>query len=171
MGATAGTQLLVASAASSASAGIGSAITSGNAAKSSADYQASVARTNATMAQMAADDAIRRGDINASKVRKQTKRAIGAQRAAFAAQGIEVDTGSAADVVDDTRSIGATEMITVKNNATLEAFGYKVQASQDTLAGKFAQITGRSAQRSSIITGGLTAVRAGLEAGYQYNKA
>lgn len=171
MGATAGTQLLIASAATSASAGVGSAFSAAGSAKASADYQSSVARTNATMAEMAADDAVRRGDKDVSRIRKATRRAIGAQRAAFAAQGIELDTGSASDVVEDTRTTGITEMITTKNNAVREAFGYKIQASSDTLSGKFASITGRSAERSSLITGGLNAARSGLDAVYQARKA
>lgn len=171
MAAISATQLLVASSAAQGANSVVSSINAAGATKASARYQKFIADQNVKYGKMAEEDAIRRGDLDAAKIHKDKKRVIGSQRAAFAAQGIDVGEGSALDVQEDTDLIGTLDMIKTKNNAYREAFGYKIQSSQDTLSGKLAKIQGDTSARSSLVTGGLNAARSGLDAFYQYKKA
>ncbi len=83
---------------------------------------------SADMAERSAQDAISKGELQVNDIRRKTKQLIGDQRAAFAAQGIDINNGSAADVQEDTHYWGAMDEMTARNNAFLESYGYKMQA-------------------------------------------
>lgn len=138
--------------------------------KAEASYQRNLFDINKSFAEMNATDAIRRGDKAANAIRKQGKQIRGAQRAAFAAQGIDVGEGSAIEIQDDTEKQAKLDAVTIKNNAYLEAWGYKAQALEYSARGAFATISGRNQSNNTLVTGGLTAVRSGLEAYAAYKK-
>lgn len=94
-------------------------------------YQANVLKANALSAQYAANDAEARGKIAAQNKNEETALLIGRQRAALAANGVQVDTGSALDITSDTAGIGALDALTIKNNADREAWSDENQARQD----------------------------------------
>lgn len=83
---------------------------------------------NARQADQAAADAILKGERQVDDIRRKTKQIIGEQRAAFAAQGVEINDGSAAEVQEDTQYWGVMDELTATNNAFLESYGYKMQA-------------------------------------------
>lgn len=85
---------------------------------------------NASIATHQADDAILRGATEERRLRVGVGSLIGSQRAAFAAQGIEVGSGTAADVQASTAQQGEEDALTIRTNAMMEAWGFKV-ASQD----------------------------------------
>lgn len=116
-----------------------------NAVSAQGAYQWRLAEWNANLAEQAAKDAIARGDIEAGRVRSATRQTVGSQRAALAAQGIDINTGSAADVQSDTTRIGALDELTTKNNAAREAFGYTVQAWNERQQGELARLGSRNA--------------------------
>lgn len=130
--------------------------------KAQGEYQKSMSEINAKLAETSAKDAIFRGDEAAKNIQGQTKQLIGSQRAALAAQGINIDSGSALDIQADTARQGEIDAITVKNNAWREAWGYKVEALNSTYQGKFAQMGANAAAKNTLLTGGLQA------AGYAY---
>ncbi len=99
------------------------------AAQQAADFEAQVLRNNQILAERAADDALERGRIAEGIKRQEVNQLIGIQRAALAGSGIEVDTGSALEVIVDTAGIGEFEAQVVRNNAEREAFDLRVQAS------------------------------------------
>jgi hypothetical protein len=140
------------------------------AADAQADFQKSQANTNAVYAEMQGADAIKRGDKEARALKGQGKKLIGSQRAAAAAQGIEVDSGSALDTQEDTAGLVAEDALTIKNNAWREAWGYKVQASNYQGQGAMAGLAAKNTSRSSLVTGGLIAAGKVGEAAYQYKK-
>ncbi len=127
-------------------------------------YQNSMLQANATFADMQSQDALRRGDKEASSLEKKGKSLIGSQRAAFAAQGIQVDTGSALDVQLDTAEQVRLDALTIKNNAWRESWGYEVQASNLRYQGKFAQLGANTAASNTLLTGGLQAANYGAQA-------
>lgn len=120
-----------------------------------ADYRRSQLELNRQMADIQAKDAIARGDREAEALRARTKKLIGSQRAALAAQGIEVGSGSALDVQADTAALGAVDELTIRNNAWREAFGYRTQALGFGSQGALAALAARNQQRQTILTGGL----------------
>ena len=86
----------------------------------------------------AAADAIARGDEAANQTAAAGRALTGAQRAALAAQGIDIESGSASDVISSDERLNALDVMTIHNNADREALGLKQQA-------KFARMGGRNA--------------------------
>lgn len=131
-----------------------------SAAKSAGDYQQSVANVNADLDDLSAGDAIARGDKAAGAQHKKTKQLIGAQRAALGASGAAVNSGSAADLTADSKTLGALDALTIKSNAAREAFGYKVQGLNSRASGQFAHMESRAKMNSTLLTGGIQAIGA-----------
>lgn len=102
----------------------GGAVMGGMNAASTAAYQAGVARNNEAMAQAAAKDALKRGAIEASKSAAQTRQLIGRERATLAGNGVDVNSGSALDIVSNTETAGATDELTIRDNANRQRIGY-----------------------------------------------
>lgn len=92
------------------------------------EYQKEMFMRNAKFAGQNADDAIARGDIVSQDLRNQTKRLIGSQRAAMAAQGIDIESGSALQIQADTKYMSELDVAKIKANAIREAYGYKMEA-------------------------------------------
>lgn len=123
-----------------------------------AEYNANVSEFNAKLSEMQTEDAYKRGDRDAQKLKSQAKTFKGTQRAKLAAQGIEVDSGSAAEIQEQTEVLSAQDAMTIKNNAAREAFGYKVQTMQYRQAAKYGMQAGENAARATMLGGGLRAV-------------
>ncbi len=83
---------------------------------------------NASIADLQAQDAIDRGNEAVGQSRIAFRTLLGQQRAAYSDQGIQLDTGSAAEVQTETAVIGEHEAQIVANNAAREAWGYRTQA-------------------------------------------
>lgn len=118
----------------------------------SADH---VAGFNARMAEWQARDAERRGDEAANRHRAQVTRMIGSQRAALAAQGVNVEDGSAAEVQLDTAMLGEMDALTIRNNAAREALGYRAQAIDYRRRGALERSQSGIAALGTILTGGI----------------
>jgi len=164
--------LMAVSTATSALSTAATAYNQAQTAKMQGDIQKSQYEANARMANLQAEDAIKRGDKEALAHKKKVRQLIGAQRAALAAQGIEVDSGSALDVQMDTAALGGEDILTIKNNAWREAWGYRVQAEDYRNKGTWAKMSGRNEARNTLLTGGMTIakdVTAGLYS-YEYGK-
>lgn len=169
MGASAGI-MMASSMAGQGVSSIGTAYSQSQAMRSQGEYQQRVAETNESLSKFKAQDAIDRGNRASARNDMQTKRLIGSQRAALASQGIDVNVGSAADVQEDSRAMGALDSLTIRNNAWREAWGYRVQASNDSYQGKFSRMAADSDADNTLLTGGMKAVSSGLQAGYYYKK-
>ena len=134
----------------------------GSAAKEQAEFQALRLESNARFIELDAEQEIRSGQKDVENLRVQTRKKIGVQRAALAAQGIEIESGSALDIQEDTAREGEINAMTITNNARRRAFGLTVQASDVRSQARLTRISGARAQRSSIATGGLRAIRTGV---------
>lgn len=91
-------------------------------------YRAKVEERNAAIDRAAAQDALKRGRIEEERVGRRTAQLIGQQRAAAAANGVEVDFGSMGDLQEDTRMLGFEDAQTVRENAARESRGYEINA-------------------------------------------
>lgn len=105
----------------------GSAVASAGAAYQGARDQKAIANYNASVAEQNAQDAIRQGDEEAAKVRRQYAQVGGQQRAGFAAKGIDFEAGSAADALDQTDFFSQVDQTTAKTNAQRAAWNYRAQ--------------------------------------------
>ena len=135
------------------------AFTQSSAIRAQSRYENSIAQANARMAAFQAEDAERRGRVEASRLLRQTKGLIGKQRAAFAGQGIELDSGSALDIQEETAALGAADALTIRNNAWREAFGYRAQGSQYLAQARLGRRVASSQARNTLLMGGLSAAR------------
>lgn len=119
---------------------------------------------NQRVAGLQADDATRRGDYAANQVEKKVNQTQGAQRSAAAANGVDVTSGSAAQLQDDTRQAGTQDEMTIRNNAWREAWGYKVQATNYGNQGAMSYAAGQRGATNSLLTGGMQALGYGAQA-------
>lgn len=110
-------------------------------------------RRNAILARMAATSAIQRGGILASNVRTAGGKLRGSQQAAFAASGVAVGQGSAADVDVETAALVERDAQIIQANAAMEAFGFRERERQ------FEQDIRGSKRRATI--GGIQSVLGG----------
>lgn len=115
---------------------------------------------NARIAEVQAEDAILRGREQEQQVRLGTKGLIGAQRAGFAGQGLDIGVGSPVSVQGDTAYLGELDALTTRANAAREAWGYKVEAADRRMAADVARRGGqaqaqayRSAANTTLIGG------------------
>lgn len=120
-----------------------------------------IANYNAEVAELQAEQALKRGREDESRLRMQTRQTIGAQRAALAAMGIDLDDGTAAQIQDDTTYFGELDALTIRNNAALEAWGYRTQATNYRLQGELDATRGRNDALGTILTTGAGLFRMG----------
>jgi len=99
------------------------------AAKQAYGMQSQVAANNAQVAEWQAQDAIARGNTNATRQRMQTNQVKGTQRARMAANGVDLGVGSALDILTDTDYFGEIDANTISDNAAKEAWAIRQQAS------------------------------------------
>ncbi len=146
-----------------ATGGVGLANLIGNLAKAEAQKaQAEFERRDFQFRQKVADrqavDAIRRGQLRAAAARRKSKKTIGAQRAALAAQGIEIG-GSALDLLDESTVIGELNQMMIRDNAAREALGLNLNSVSLGLRADVARISGRAESRATALTGGIQFAR------------
>lgn len=138
-------------------ASVGSAYAQSQAIEAQAEFQSQMFEFNKELASYKADDALERGTKSANDLRKQVKQLIGSQRASLAAQGIEIDSGSAAEIQRNTNYMGKLDMLRIKSNAWREAWGYKVEALNYGSQANFASMAAETNSRNTLLTGGLNA--------------
>lgn len=126
--------------------------------KAQGEFEAQQLQFNADLSQLQHDDALRRGKKDALKAKHQAKRMIGSQRAAMAAQGIVVDSDTAAQIQEDTLVLGAENAQQIKNNSYREAFGFKVQALDLKGQARMAQLSSKQKARNTLLTASLSMV-------------
>jgi hypothetical protein len=155
MGVSALTQMF-----SAASSGYSSA----SAIKAQGNYKSAAANANAKLSNLQAEDAIARGDKAVMDHGKAVRALIGKQRANFAGQGIDVGSGSAAAFQNESDFLGSLDALTLKNNAARESLGYRIQGINYRAQGEFDRLAAKNAARTTLLTGGLSALGYGLHA-------
>jgi hypothetical protein len=95
--------------------------------QASMDYQSKVAQNNAITAEYQAQDAIKRGEVAEAEQRRRTSMLKGSQTARLAANGLDISEGSALNILSDTDWMGEQDALTVRDNASREAWEYRQQ--------------------------------------------
>lgn len=119
---------------------------------------------NTAFADAAAEDALVRGDQAARDFKTKVNLFVGRQRTATASQNIEVNSGTARQLQDDTLRQGEIDLLTIQNNAYREAWGFKVQA-QNLQSSADIQAAGASeradaSQSGAVFEASTTAIKA-----------
>lgn len=144
MGATAG--MFIGSAVQGLGTGMKASaqVSAGNAAQAQAEE-------NARLLDLQATDAITRGNEAERRYRLGTTQFISSQRAGFAGQGVDVNSGSAADTQAESAGIGELDALTIRTNAAREAWGLNVRATNVRQQGANASAEGTNAATATIL--------------------
>lgn len=101
-------------------------------------FQADMAEINARQAELGAQAELQRGQHEIAQLTRHAGQVKSSQRAAMAANGIDLGVGSAAEVLASTDIMKEIDRNTLEANAVRSAWGYRMQATdmqnQATLA-------------------------------------
>lgn len=94
--------------------------------------QKQVASNNAILANQQADDARRRGELDAQAVHRKGEALKSTQRSVMAARGLDLSEGTAQDLQDQTDFFTATDVGTTRYNAAREASALRSRSNNFT---------------------------------------
>ena len=100
---------------------------------------AAMQMANARIAEQQAQLAQINGQMAEQTSQLHTGQVFGAQRAAMAANGVDLGLGSANNVLATTRFMGNRDALTIADNATRQAWGYRVQEADANATGSLMQ--------------------------------
>jgi hypothetical protein len=103
-------------------------VANGMASAANAEYQSQVAANNAQIARQNATYSIQAGQAKAQQESMKQAQTGGLIKAAQAANGVDVNTGSNVDVQTSQREKGVLDTETTVHNSQLQAYGYRTQA-------------------------------------------
>ena len=124
--------------------GAGAAVQQGQAAKQ-------VGRNNQIMAEYAAQDAEKRGEVEAQQVAQRARALKGAQRSRMAAAGLDLGVGTQADIQESTDFFAAQDVATTRTNARKAAWSARASGNQAAAEGRFAADQGRLQAFSTLL--------------------
>lgn len=104
-----------------------------------ANYQSQVAKNNAQIAQQNAVFSAQAGAAKESAQGMKNAAAVGNLKAKQAASGVDVDTGSSANVMAAAKELGSLDLGTTRSNTSKEVYGYEVAATGDTAQAQLLQ--------------------------------
>lgn len=110
-----------------------------------------IANQNASLLNKSAKQAIAQGEDRVGAISRQARQITGQQRASFAGQGVSVESGSAADVQEETALLAGEDIARVRNNAALEAFGFRTRAYNEKQVGAAARRAGAFSAGSTLL--------------------
>ena len=141
--------------ASTAAAGAATAgtVMSATAAAKNANAQAAQDATNERYAYEAARNTEQQGEVDAARVQMQGTQLESSQKAAFAANGIDLSSGTVGDTLAQTARFTELDAENIRRNAALNARGYRQQGLQYGAQGQLALTAGRQQVAGSIIGG------------------
>lgn len=143
----------------------GGQIYGGMAQNAQAKYEAKVDERNAKLAAESGHDAQARGEQEQMRLWRQTSQRMGAQRAQYAAAGLDVNFGTPADVQDDTLKIGSEDVLTSADNTRKAVRGFDIEGSNYTARATAARMKGKAAMVGGIVSGVGTLLGAASQVG------
>lgn len=121
-------------------------------------FQRQQMQFNARLAEMKAEDAIKRGREAEDAYRAEVRKLIGRQRSSYASQGVEVNADTAMDVQAETAELGEMDALTIRANAMREAFGYRMEALNFGAASRMSLNQSLDQAGATLLTGGMQAI-------------
>lgn len=131
--------------------GLYAADRSASAQKKAGEYQYQVAAENKKIKDAQAQDALNRGAAEVAERRMRTRLAIGSQKAAIAANNVDLQTGTALDILGDTALFGAVDERRIRQNARREAWGHQVQGQNSMWEGQLARFNARAGAQATYL--------------------
>lgn len=100
-----------------------------NANKAALNYEAAVAQNNAQIANYQANLAEADGAVQENNIELKEAATLGDQRAALAANGVDLGSGSPNEILTTTKFMGNRDVLTMRDNYARQAWAYRNQAS------------------------------------------
>jgi hypothetical protein len=122
------------------------AVQAGNAQNEVAQYNAKIADNNATAER-------ERAAYDAGLIKDERRRVIGSQRAAMAANGLEISTGSPVAVLGDTTGQSEMDVLARLYGGESAATAYGNDATRMRIEGKAAKQAGKIGAGTTLLTG------------------
>lgn len=123
-------------------------------------YQAGISQLKQKIDLQNRDYALAVGETEASRYGMQARQRMGAIRAGEGASGIDVGSGSKAEVQEGQQTVTDIDMAQIRNNAARRAYGFEVEATSDaaeaglyTRAASDASKAGKIKALGSLISG------------------
>jgi hypothetical protein len=126
---------------------------------------------NAKRLELAAKDAKTRGNKEVHRHMQRVRKLMGSQRAALAASGVDIDSGSARDIQLETLELGQEDASTMRTNIMIEAHGFKRQAIENKFMANTKRIARKSKEKATLLSGRLNAVNSISNTAIKMNKA
>lgn len=120
------------------------AVQQGQAAQAAANYRAQIARNMAKHAELV-------GQAEAQKQGFKTSAILGAQTAAQASSGLDVNTGSPVDIRATAAKMGELDTLTILNNTRQRVWALENQATLDEFSGKQSALEGWLKATGSVL--------------------
>ena len=141
--------------------------------------QAAALKTQANYQTWAAGQDLNRAKLQTTQVQQETQarlmaagtvanRTIGAQRTGYASQGVNVASGTPLAEQVQTGQMSAIDSLTIRNNASLKAWGINTGAEQESTQATFAALGERAQASQSLALGGAKAANDILSQEDQY---
>lgn len=129
-----------------------STVAGGFASKNAAEYQASVSRNNAIIAEQNAVRAEQAGGVQAENQSRKGAAKLATIKTSQGANNVNVNTGSALDVQVGEREVSQLDTETVMANADLKAWGYRRQAENFESEAALSDAKAESAVPASLLS-------------------
>lgn len=140
-------------------------IAGGYAQSASDKANAKIAENNASVATQNATYAGEEGEANAGTQGQKTRQTAGAIKANQGASGVDVNTGSNANVQGSQAMLGQLDMMNIRANAARQAYGYETQATNFENQASIDKAAGKNAVTAGYIKGITGAAAAAASAG------
>lgn len=141
----------------STAVGMAGAMSAGQGQKAAADYSASIKQQQATAAIAESNENARRQNIAAQKQ-------LGGMRAGIGASGIQLEGGSAMDVLGESAQNAALDNLTIKHQGEMKAWALRAGANLDMMKGEQAETAGNFAAAGYLLKG-ISGVAGGMGGG------
>ena len=148
----------------SAGASLYGGYAAGQTAQAQAEAEAEAAEANARTARVEAHDSVEQGGQEELRLRRKMAQTRGTQRSMLAAQGVDINSGSALDTQLASIAEGEYDAEVIKYNAARQRWGYINQANNLEAQAKNARARGKYAARNGLISGIGGAITSGLGA-------
>lgn len=126
-------------------------IAQSQAAAASSNYNAKIAGNNAKIADQNSSYAGAEGETQAAQQEAKNKSIAGAIKVGQGASGIDVNTGSAANVQASQDEVGMLDALTIRSNAARKAYGYQTEAASDEAQAALDRSQAKNDKTSGII--------------------
>ncbi len=113
-------------------------------------------KRDAMVSELQAEDAISRGGLEEQRYRRQLAQIAGAQKTQIGARNVK-RSGTALDVLSDTAMTGEEDILTIRNEAARQAWGYRTHADESRRWGSAQRRNASGRATATLISGGAQA--------------